>query len=454
MNMRANLLVLTALWMIDNSASAATGPLFQPPVIFTFEQMLVHVDNENPRILAERDNVKIADEKVSQANAGFRPTLTANAATGRQRENVDGQNWQYGNANNISLEAIQPLFSGFGTLEQKRAAEARVLAARSHLLAVEQTVLLTAIGDWLELCEKERLLALNNDNLHHMKQFSEGSRQLFSAGDGTRTDVAQAESRVAQAEARYALSLAERDSARSRFESDTGLAAQPVDFPPLPQGLPASRIEAGEMAGNNPQVAQLEEEQKAAQHDIKVAESSLYPTLYLRGSVGEDNAPTLGLQRQRDDSITLNLSMPLYQGGGEYSRIREAKLRSDKTLQDNRDAANGILLSARTAWDNYYAAQSVTSSAARAAEAARQALEGVREEQRQGLRTLTEVLDEQSETLSTQVTGTQAQKNVRLEAYRLLAAIGKLNAAGLNIAQTPYDSKPHHDEVVPEWVGF
>jgi len=459
-------LVTASLFFLSATASAteapqhllveaSSTPLFASPQSLTFQEMLVHVYRTSPKIQVERENVRIADEKVSQANAGFRPSVSANADTGRARENVDGQKWIYGEANNLSLDAVQPLFNGFGTIEEKAAAKARVLAARSRLLAVEQTVLLTAIADWLEIGEKEKLLALNAENKQKMMQYADNARHLFQAGEGTKTDIAQSESRMAQAEIRYAMVKAERESAYATLQRDTGLLLEkPIDFPSLPADLPASRQQAVEMAEHNPQIEQLLQENQAATHDVEVAKSSLYPNLSLRASIGEDNAPELGLQRQRNDSITLHLSIPLYQGGGEYSRIREANLRKDKTEMEGQDVAMGVLLNVRTAWNNYDAAKSVISASQKSSEAAMQALAGVQEEHRQGLRSMTDVLQEQLEILGSQITTVQAEKNLRLEAYRLLAAVGKLDEKGLHLEDEPYDTNLHYNEVVPKWVGY
>ena len=419
-----------------------------------FEEMLTYVYEQHPRLKSERTTVKIADEKVSQANAGFRPNVSINGAAGYQREKISGGNWLDGSASSGSLVVTQPLFNGFGTVEQKRAAEARVLANRAHLLGTEQTVFFTAISDWLDLCEKEKILAVNQQNLTRLRAYSHATGQRFKAGDGTRTDIALADSRYAQAEARYATALAARDSARDSYERDTGLKAEISEFPPLPAHVPESRESAETLAGDNPALVQAQQEQDAAEHDIGTAESSLWPKIFLRGSMSDERDPSLGLSSLRNDSLTLNVSIPLYQGGGEYSRVREAKLARQKSRDDSNDIARAIRERAQLSWNNYISAQSVITSSNHAFDASARALSGVQEEQRQGLRTLTEVLDQQSENLAAEITQIQAQKSVRLEAYRLLAATGHLTAEDLALPVEKYDPTLHHDEVAPRWFGL
>lgn len=418
-----------------------------------FAGMLQKIYAGDPRIDAERSKLKEADEKVSQANAGFRPSLAANLSAGEQREKIGSGGWNSGSATAGSLVATQPLFSGYGTVEQKRAAEARVMAARARLLLVEQEVFFAAISSWLDVCEKERVLELTRQNLESMKQYGSASEERFKAGDGTRTDVAQAESRMAQAEARYAVALADRESARASFERDTGMIASSCELPALPAGIPASRDEATQTARNNPELLQAEQEEKAAAHDVRAAKSSLWPNIYLRGSMSEERAPSLGLSTLRNDSITLNASIPLYQGGAEYSRVREARLARERSRLRSEDTSREATERAAIAWNGYASATLVIDASKRAMDAAQTALGGVEEEQRQGLRTLTEVLNERLELLSAQITHTQAQKNLRLEAYRLLAATGRLNGQGLKLVGT-YRPEDYHDAVAGRWAGM
>lgn len=438
--------------LLEEKKDTADNMVALPPR--AFEDMLVYVYDNDPRLKAERQRLKIADEQLSQANAGYRPSINANAGVGRQRIKVSPSDWTYGDDLNTSLVATQPLFSGFSTLEGKRAAEARVLAARARLRTVEQNVLFSAIAGWLEIAEKEKMLALTEKNLNRMKEYAAATRERFDAGDSTRTDIAQGESRLAQAEARYAVALADRNSAHDSFERNTGMKATSLDYPDLPANLPATRTQAEAAASENPQTEQAAQESKASEHDIQVAESSLWPSIFLRGAMGESRSPALGLSRLRNDSITLNASIPLYQSGAEYSRVREARLAREQNRHAEIDTHRDVLEQARIAWNNYVSAQRVIEASQRASVSAMSALNGVREEQKQGLRTLTDVLDEEAEYLNTELTHVQAQKDVRLEAYRLLAATGRLHAESLRLPVEAYDPTVHYDDVRWRWVGL
>ena len=462
MNRAITLVVVCTLCCIGGigaNAAPSKGVVTTPDEVIIetpsspFRIMLKQVYETNPKLNAERRTLNIADEKVSQANGGYRPTVTADLATGRQGQQLPSQSWQYGSASSGQLVLTQPIFNGFGTDEQKSAAETRVKAGRARLVSIEQSTLLTAITDWMELAEKERVLKLTRANQQLLGAYYDATIKRFEAGDMTVTEVAQAESRYAQADARMASAIAARDAVKANFTRDTGMDAPVADFPPLPPMLPQNQDQAISLAQASPELLQAEQEEFAAKHDIGNAESALWPKVYIRGNMGEERAPFLGLDKYKSNALTLNVSIPLYQGGGEYSKIREAKLAHQRSREVVLDTSRGATERAQIAWANFNAAQSVIQAATRALDAAGRALKGVEEEQRQGMRTLTELLDEQAERLNAQITETSAQKNLRVEAYRLLAATGKLTASDLNLTDTPYNPVTHHDAVTPLWVG-
>jgi TolC family type I secretion outer membrane protein len=424
-----------------------------PPHLPVFDNMLVQVYQRHPKLESQRDELRILDERVSQANAGYRPNLSANAGFGKQRLKVSGQEWQYGDDRRQSLVATQSLFSGFSTVAQTRAAKERVQAGRAQLLATEQTVFFSAISSWLEVCAKEKILLLNLENMKRIESYRSATQERYKAGDGTTTDIALAESRYGEAESQAALAEAERDAAIAAYERNTDLVAQIADFPTPPDELPLSMQEAVDLAKHNPELARADHLQTAAQHDIDSASSSLWPNVSLRGAMDEERSTAFALGKLRNDSVTLNVSIPLYQGGAEYSRIREAKIAREKSRQDALDTAREIVQRAKTSWANFSASIKVIQASKRSSSAAKQALEGITEEHRDGTRTLTEVLDAQSELLSSQITETQAHKNSRLEAYRLMASVGKLTVEGLHLPVASYNPETHYEDTAGRWVG-
>jgi TolC family type I secretion outer membrane protein len=412
---------------------------------------LAYVYLHNPRLESARAELKVADERVAEAVSGFRPTITANGDIGRQREQTQGQNWLYGEARDESLQLNQPIFNGFGTLAQMKAAKERVKAGRAHLKAVEQTVLLEAVSAYMEVISRRYILQFSRDNADRLGSYVGSTQKRLNAGDGTMTDLAQAQSRSAQAQSGVAMAEANWQAAVATYERIFGMPPQTEDFPAQPAGLPVSAEEAEMLARNAPELAEAMEQEKAARHDIDVASSAFWPSVSLRAGTSEQRSPDLGLQNLRDDSITINVSIPLYAGGGEYARQREARELHAKSVDDMLDVERVAIERARQAWYNHEAAWQALGALRQTCEASARALHGFEIEERQGMRSLTDTLEARSDFFTALTSEVEAEENVRLQAYRVLEATGQLTASHLELPVAAYDPTVHYDKVEGEW---
>jgi outer membrane protein len=90
----------------------------------------------------------------------------------------------------------------------------------------------------------------------------------------------------------------------------------------------------------------------------------------------------------------------------------------------------------------------------KAVKAAEVALQGVRDEAAFGQRTTLDVLNAQQLLLDARVKLVTAQRDKVVGSYTILAAIGRLSFATLNLDVTPYDPAIHLEQVRNKWVGF
>jgi outer membrane protein len=148
------------------------------------------------------------------------------------------------------------------------------------------------------------------------------------------------------------------------------------------------------------------------------------------------------------------LRVPIYQGGQEYSRVREAKeILGQRRLEADsvRDQVRAAVVSA---WGALEGAKSQIIAAQAQVEASTIALSGVREEQRVGQRTTLDVLNFQQEQLDARVSLITAQRDRVVASYALLQAIGRLNVVQLALNVPAYDSRVHYDQVRDKWFGL
>ena len=108
---------------------------------------------------------------------------------------------------------------------------------------------------------------------------------------------------------------------------------------------------------------------------------------------------------------------------------------------------------ATSAWENLQTARARVVSFSSQIEANIVALDGVEREAAVGSRTVLDVLDAEQELLDSRVGHTEAQRDERIAAFELAAAIGRMTASNLKLAVDVYDPRNHYDEVRGKWFG-
>ena len=378
----------------------------------TLEQALVEAYRSNPTLNAQRASVRATDEGVPQALSGYRPKISATISGGEQSlssitkvtsTNPSSYSTLSGYNSPVSggVTVSQTLFNGFQTGNRTRQAEAQVLAARETLRVTEQSVLLNAATAYMNLLRDTAILSLQESNVKVLQEQLRQVRDRFNVGEVTRTDVAQSESSLAAgrsqlltAESNYKTSGAVY---RQIIGSNPGklVAATPVDrF--SPHKLPAA-VAAG--SAGHPSVIAAQFNIDAAQSQVKIAEGALLPTLSVQGSAVKNYlaAGSLVTMESYSASVLGTLSVPIYQGGAEYSLIRQAKETFGQRRIDFDTAREQVREQVVQFWGQLEAAKANIDATQAQVQAAEIALNGVREEARVGQRTTLDVLNAQQE---------------------------------------------------------
>jgi outer membrane protein len=157
--------------------------------------------------------------------------------------------------------------------------------------------------------------------------------------------------------------------------------------------------------------------------------------------------------RQTTAGIVGQLTVPIYQGGGEYSTIRQSKETLGQqrlNLDVNRDQARATVVQS---WGQLDAAKAQIEATTAQVNAAEIALNGVREEARVGQRTTLDVLNAQQELVNARVALVTAQHDRVVASYTLLAAVGNLSMPRLGLNVLVYDPMVHYQQVRDAWIG-
>jgi outer membrane protein len=427
--------------------------------------------SNNPDLNAARSTLRAVDENIAIAKSGNRPQLfaaaTASASifqsiktpvgidplTGRLlRDNTHGGSNPVG----VTLTLTQPLFQGFSVRNAIRGAESAVRAQRQILRSTEQDVLFRAATSFFDVIQNRQIVQLLQANVRFLDEQVRAAQDRFDVGEGTRTDVSQAEAARALAISDVATAQSNLAASEATFRQVTGLTpGRLVDNITVGKLLPPS-LESSITIGQNehPAILAALHNVDTAVFNVKSLEGDLLPDLSLQGQLESEFMPPSGAGRTDSAAVALRLNIPIYQGGRVSAQVRQAKedLGTARISVDlNRD---GVRQTAVAAWAAYRASLESIQASRTSVFAAQLAVEGVIEEQRVGQRTTLDVLEQQSDLITAQITLAVAERNAQVAAYALLSAVGRLTYDRLNLTVVAYQPKEHYKAVNDKWFGL
>jgi outer membrane protein len=424
----------------------------------SLESVLATAYNSNPTLSAARAQLRATDEGVPQALANWRPTvsLTGDVGMGEYYNNGNGSlSWtQYRMPRDYSLVISQPLFRGGRTVAATEQAEATVLATRAQLEGTEETVLLNAATAFLDVVRDEAVLKLNINNEQVLRRQFDATRERFRVGEITRTDVSQAEARLAQALADRTNADGNLQVSRATFIDVVGRAPESPEAPAKVPPVPASfdEVKATTLA-KNPNIIAADWVARAAKDGIDVVFGELLPTLALTGTVSRALDTSLRDSATSTKQAMLTLTVPIYEAGLSYSRVRAQKQTWAQRLIQADQARRDALQSASQAWERLAAARARVRSYGTQISANELALAGVEEEAKVGSRTVLDVLNAEQELFTSRVNLVAAQHDELVAVFQLRSALGQMTAQALDLPVELYDPRKHYDDVRHQWIG-
>ncbi len=412
----------------------------------------------NPAIAAERARVRSVDEGVPQARSGWRPTVSVTGSTGIQY--VDQELAQGGSGDDtifpttITGQVSQPLYRGGRTGADTSRAESEVRAARAGLTNVEQQVLFSVGQAYMDVLRDKAVVDLNTNNINVLERQLQATQDRFSVGEVTRTDVAQAESRLARSKADLKTAEGNLQTSRAAYARQVGEPPDNLEPPTMPNGVPASLDDAVQRAAvNNPAVIQALNLHQSAKHTVDLVEGELNPTVALNGQLQQSFNSSRNVDQTTVAQATVDLTVPLYQSGSVYSRVRAAKQAESQRLQLVEDNRRQAVEASTQGWEQLVATRARIDSLESEIRANEIALEGVQQEALVGTRTVLDILDAEQELLDSRVNLVRARRDEYVAVFNLLAAVGSMTAEGLELDAPRYDPSVYYQSVRDKWFG-
>ncbi|MGB7321717.1 MAG: TolC family outer membrane protein [Albidovulum sp.] len=403
----------------------------------TLADALISAYRNSNIIEQNRAVLRAADEDVAASVATLRPVLEWVARTDIS-DNALGQDLSA----SLALQG-QVLIYDFGRSNLGvDIAKESVLATRQALVGVEQNVLLTAVDAYFNVRQALENVGINQTSVRVLTQTLQATQDKFDVGEVTRTDVAQAEARLAAARATLAAAEGQLVVAREGYKAATGHYPAGLAAAPRPPALPKSPAEARAIAQrSHPSVRQAQHQAKVADLQIDAAIAQRMPSLsgsiaLRRNSGGTDTS-----------QVGLNLSQTIYSGGALSSAQRKAIAGRDGArsalLQSSVIVAQGV----GNAWADIEVARAQIAATELQISAATIAYDGVSEEAKLGARTTLDVLDAEQALLAARSSRITAEASLQVAFYSLLASMGLLTADHLKLGVPIYDPEAYYNAV-------
>jgi outer membrane protein len=418
--------------------------------------------NNNSQLNSARAGVRVRDEDVAIAKSGYRPTLTGTVA-GSYSSTVEADTFgtQRGSNLQAAVTVRQTLFDGFRTKNQVKAAESGVYFSREALRDTEQKVLLSAVSAYLSVIRDSKIAALRKKNVAFLVEQLRSAKARFEVGEGTRTDVAQAD-------AGRAAAIAQLNAAEAQYKSSAAsyleiIGEKPKDLKPavpaiklLPKSLEVALSNA---ASEHPVISARKHAVDAAVFGVKAAEGELLPTLGVEASVKRTGSQvstpfSSNGSTSTDASVGVQLTVPIYQGGRVAAKVRQEKESLGQARIDVDVATDSVRSAVTSAWGQYEALKASVVANKQVVAAAQLALDGVVEERKVGQRTTLDVLNAQSDVVTAQLNLVSSERDVVEASFAILQATGRLSAAGLGLGVKLHKPEEHYEAVKDKWAGL
>ncbi|WP_027052163.1 TolC family outer membrane protein [Mesorhizobium erdmanii] len=412
----------------------------------------------NSSLNASRAGVRVTDEGVAIAKSGWRPTITGSADANYVNTRASGANNKTGSAS-VGIVINQTLFDGFQTRNNVAAAESQVKASVESLRNTEENTLFNAATAYMDVIRDRQIAVLTEQNLQFLTEQARAARSRFEVGEGTRTDVAQADASRASAVASLSAARAQALASAATYHQVVGDEPGKLKpAAPLAKLLPSSLNSAIAIgSAEHPAILATQHLVDAAAFSVKSAEGALLPQLSASAGISDDylnRNPNVGTNgNSTSANIGATLTIPIYSGGRTSAVVRQSKESLGQARIQVDVSRDQVRQAVATAWSQYTAAQQSVSANKQVIDAAQLALNGVIEERNVGQRTTLDVLNAQATVITAKINQANSEHDVVVASYAILSAVGRLSIDRLGLPVTKYKPEEHYNAVKDKWIG-
>ena len=416
------------------------GKAFSVPL----SKALLQAYNENPVLNAERENIQVSRENVKISRSEFLPSVTLSGS--KSQENTEkltdgtGANSSFTDVDpkTQSINFEQKLFQGFAGIASIEKSKIGLTLADAKLLKTEQEILYQAVEAYSGIIFAEEKLKINQNNINLLERQIETDQARLERGQITLSDLAQSESSLAGAQAKFLQSKNETVTAKLTYEKIIGPI---IDINSLDKESDLNFITPGSLSEaikisktNNPNLIISKLEYEQSEKDVTIARSDLSPSASLSfNSSKSDNVSSTVGERDKEE-LKATITWPIFNGGKNSASLNKSKniKNRKKLLLDNALKTNDTNVA--SAWSSLQVSKSLLNSVTVQVKAAEIANEGITAEYESGLgRSTLDVIQSNSILLSSKISLADSERNYLLSQFKLLQSIGLLHSNYLKI---------------------
>ena len=431
--MKKIFLLLSILIFVNQTAFAVT-----------LSKALLQAYKENPELNAERENIEVSKEDVKISQSQFLPSLTLSGS--KSQENTEKLTDRNGTNSAItdvdpktqSLNIEQKLFQGFAGIASLEKSKIGLNLADAKLLKKEQDILYKAVEAYSGLIFSDEKFKINQNNVNLLERQVETDQARLERGQITLADLAQSDSSLAGAQAKFIQARNEAVTAKLIYEkiigpiNDISILEKKSDLNfEIPVNLD-SAIKISKISNPNLIIAKLEYEQ--SKKDVTIARSDLSPSAILSFNSSRTDDVSATINERDKETLKATISWPIFNGGKNTASLKKSKNLNNrkKLLLDNALKTNETNVA--SAWSSLQSSRSLLKSVKSQVKAAEIANEGITVEYESGIgRSTLDVIQSNSILLNSRISLANSERNYLLAQFNVLKSIGLLNSTHLKL---------------------
>ena len=305
---------------------------------------------------------------------------------------------------------------------------------------IKNDILLRAITAYLRVIQSRESVKFAAQSVNNIKKQTELEDAAVTAGGGLTSDVLQAKTQLAGAQARQIQFEGVLSAAKHEFEYVFETFPRDLNSLMLLKSvfndLPKTVEEAEKITlKKNPSLVAARISTDISKEAINTAKTSLFPKI--KGIVSHSEKNDFGgiVGYKRESSAKIDFSYPLNLSLSEYAAKDAAVESFMATSTRIKDQENMIKQMLRTTWDGLRTAQKNAQFLTNQARISKEFLELARKERQAGNRTLLDVLGGETALINAQADAIAAKIEVLINSYTLLSLMGGLTLDSVEIVE-------------------